>query len=102
MRNLFVLFILLLPACIKAQVKNDELLKNILMANPDSLLQAVLSQPETYRYQIIYTAINRDKNNNPSFKNYYLNVDPHRYFNPASVVKMPLAFLSLEKLNAMH
>lgn len=77
----------------KAQLKHDTLLKSILTSPPDSLLQAILSQPGTYRYQVIYTRIDRDKNNNPSFKNYYYNVDANRYFNPASVVKMPLAFL---------
>jgi hypothetical protein len=82
-----------------AQVKNDSLLIEILSRQPDSLLKAVLSHPQTYRYQIIYTQIDRDKNNNPTLKNYYYNVDANRYFNPASVVKMPLAFLSLEKLN---
>lgn len=102
MRKFLVWFVLLLPAGIKAQVKIDALLYNILESSPDSLSQAVLRQPDVYRYQIIYTQINRDKNNKPSFKNYYLNVDPHRYFNPASTVKMPLAFLSLEKLNTMH
>jgi hypothetical protein len=103
MRNHFLsLIIFLFPTAAAAQLKNDELLKNILMAEPDSLLQAVLSQPEIYRYQIIYTQINRDKNNKPSFKNYYYNVDPNRYFNPASVVKLPLAFLSLEKLNTIR
>ncbi|HUR65251.1 MAG TPA: serine hydrolase, partial [Chitinophagaceae bacterium] len=103
MRN-YILWIgvLLLPVTGNAQVKNDALLKKILTSVPDSLLQAVLDQPETFRYQVIYTRINRDKNNKPSFKNYYYNVDPHRYFNPASMVKMPLAFLSLEKLNDMH
>jgi len=38
----------------------------------------------------------------PLLKHYYYNVDAHRYFNPASMVKMPLAFLSLEKLNTLH
>jgi hypothetical protein len=103
MRNYFLPFIIFLfPVTIMAQVKNDALLKNILASAPDSLLQAIINQPETYRYQIIYTEINRDKNNVPSFKNYYLNVDPHRYFNPASVVKLPLAFLSLEKMNSLQ
>lgn len=83
-----------------SQPKNDAFLKDILAKQSDSLLDAVLSHPEIYRYQVIYTRINRDKNNTPSFKNYYCNVDAGRYFNPASVVKMPLAFLSLEKLNA--
>jgi hypothetical protein len=100
MRNA-LLFVLLFPVAMSAQLKNDAILKNILLANPDSLLQAVINQPDTYRYQIIYTQITRDKNNNPSFKNLYCNVDAQRYFNPASMVKMPLAFLSLEKLNTM-
>ena len=103
MRNsLCSLLILLSSLSGTGQSKTDELLKNILKANPDSLLQVVLNNPDVYRYQVIYTQIERDKNNNPSFRNYYYNVDPHRYFNPASVVKMPLAFLSLEKLNQMN
>src|SRR5690606_30748247 len=52
--------------------------------------------------QIIYTEINRDKNNKPSFKNYYFNHDPDLYFNPASTVKLPLAFMALEKLNTLR
>ena len=99
--HFFSLLLLFFPVIVSAQLKNDALLKNILMAEPDSLQQAVLNQPETFRYQVIYTQITRDKNNKPSFKNYYCNVDAQRYFNPASVVKMPLAFLSLEKLNTM-
>jgi hypothetical protein len=95
------LILFLLPFFTKAQVKTDALLKRTLTQTPDSLVRAVLEQPETFRYQMIYTQINRDKNNKPSFKNYYYNVDPHRYFNPASMVKMPLAFLSLEKLNVL-
>ncbi|MEO5563500.1 MAG: serine hydrolase [Chitinophagaceae bacterium] len=102
MRNYsLVCMIFLLPVVTIAQQKKDPLLENILGAEPDSLMQAVLSQPEVYKYQIIYTQINRDKNNIPSFKNYYYNVDRNRYFNPASTVKMPLAFLSLEKFNTI-
>jgi hypothetical protein len=102
MHNRFLFILLLISCAATAQVKNDKALKKILADNPDSLLQAVISQPDAYRYQIIYTRINRDKNNKPSFKNYYYNVDPHRYFNPASTVKLPLAFLSLEKLNRLQ
>jgi hypothetical protein len=61
-----------------------------------------LSNPEYYRLQVIYTQINRDKKNTPTFKNYYFNVDSLFYFNPASTVKLPLAALSLEKLNALN
>ena len=98
-RMMLLSYIFLISLNGVAQVKNDSLLINLLSGQTDSLLRDVLSKPETYRYQIIYKQINRDKNNKPVLKNYYYNVDAGRYFNPASVVKMPLAFLSLEKLN---
>jgi hypothetical protein len=65
-------------------------------------MQQVISQKDSFRVQIIYTQINRDKNNNASFKNYYFNADTNLYFNPASTVKLPLALLALEKLNNMQ
>lgn len=84
-----------------AQSKTDSLPVSILSANQHPIVKQVLQHPETYRYQIIYTQIKRDKRNHPSFKNYYYNYDPNLYFNPASMVKMPLAFLALEKLNTV-
>jgi hypothetical protein len=68
----------------------------------DSNAKSVLANPSIFRYQIIYTQINRDKNGVPHFTNYELNADSNQYFNPASMVKMPLAFLSLEKLNELN
>jgi hypothetical protein len=85
-----------------AQPTTDSLLRQILEGNKNSVFQQVLKDPQTYRLQIIYTQINRDKHNKPTFKNYYYNYDPDLYFNPASTVKLPLALLSLEKLNKMH
>ncbi len=84
-----------------AQPKTDVFLQQLLLRNKDSIVQMVLQHPKIYRYQIIYTQINRDKNNHPIAKNYYLNVDSLLYFNPASTVKLPLAFLSLEKLQTL-
>ena len=85
-----------------SQPGTSRLLKDMLLAQPDTLLQKVLLHPGIYRFQIIYTQINRGKHNKPAFKNYYYNVDANLYFNPASTVKMPLAFLALEKLNKMN
>ncbi len=82
--------------------QQNELIQNILGSIKDSTTKAVLANPSTFRYQIIYTQINRDKNGIPRFTNYKLNVDPNQYFNPASMVKMPLAFLSLEKLHELN
>jgi hypothetical protein len=95
-------FLLVFAVSVNAQPKTDALLQRILLNNKDTIFQKVLSNPTYYRLQIIYTQINRDKNNNPSFKNYYFNVDSMLYYNPASTVKLPLAILSLQKLNELH
>ncbi|HRP57419.1 hypothetical protein [Agriterribacter sp.] len=85
-----------------AQVKTDAWLWQLLHDNASGPLLHILNNPDSFRYQLIYTQINRDKNNKPSFGHHYLHVDKDRYFNPASTVKMPLAFLALEKLNTMN
>jgi len=84
-----------------AQSVTDKLLTDIFSSVNDPLFQSVIRHPEKYRFQIIYTQINRDKKNIPFFTNYYFNYDSLQYFNPASTVKMPLAFLSLEKLDQL-
>ncbi len=102
MRRFTIIFILF--ACSltsSAQSRTDKLLLDLFSTNKDSLFKSVIWNQDTFRYQIIYTQINRDKNNNPSFTNYYFNYDSLQYFNPASTVKMPLAFLALEKLNTL-
>lgn len=101
MKKIFLFIFITVSYTLHAQHKTDAQLQNILSKNTDSLFQAVLSHPDEYRLQIIYTQINRDKKNKPSFTNYYFNVDPLFYFNPASTVKLPLAALSLEKMNEM-
>jgi hypothetical protein len=85
-----------------AQPKTDAVLESVLNNNNNSVFSEVLKHADKYKCQIIYTQINRDKHNKTSFKNYYYNCDPNLYFNPASTVKLPLALLSLEKLNTIH
>ena len=84
-----------------AQSKTDEFLKELLESNASPLLKNILAKPDSFRYQIIYTQINRDKKGTAQFRNYYFRFDPEEYFNPASTVKMPLAFLALEKANEL-
>ncbi len=85
-----------------AQSRTDMVLSTILQQNNNALLHYVIKEKDSFRLQIIYTRIDRDKNNTPSFKNYYFNTDTNLYFNPASTVKLPLALLSLEKLHQMN
>src|SRR5438067_2029379 len=102
MKRTIVLFCLLGLSGIAHSQKTDSFLVSLLKGAHKPALDKVMSDPATYRVQIIYTRIDRDKHNKPSFTNYYFNFDPQLYFNPASTVKLPLAFLSLEKLNDLH
>lgn len=98
---LFLLTIRLFSENVDAQAKTDSFFSTVFASNHNPVFQKVLQHPDTYRCQIIYTQINRDKNNVPRFTSYYYNYDPNLYFNPASMVKLPLALLALEKLNKM-
>ncbi|SIN98762.1 Beta-lactamase enzyme family protein [Chitinophaga niabensis] len=94
--------------CQTSRTINSAAMHNLTSAYLDTLLQArsarlgpVMNNPEEYRLQIIYTQINRKAGNQPVFTDYYYHVSPDRYFYPASTVKMPAAFLALEKLNRL-
>jgi len=102
MKYCCLIFCLLYNTNIVAQPKTDTLLQNMLLGNSNPIMQKVLKEKDSFRLQVIYTQINRDRRNKPSFKNYYFNTDTNLYFNPASTVKLPLAILALEKLNNMH
>lgn len=101
-KSLFYIILLLL---VKANPINAQWLapfNTILPTIQDSTTKKVLANPNTYRFQLVYTKIDRDQNGVPHFTNYTLHADAENYFNPASMVKMPLAFLAMEKLNELN
>ncbi|WP_461052546.1 serine hydrolase [Spirosoma arcticum] len=83
-----------------AQPKTDKLLRDLLKKSPE-LFGPILRDPAKYDVQVLYTQINRDPQNRPSFKTYRYRVDKNRYFYPASTVKLPAVLLALEKLNEL-
>lgn len=97
----FLLFVFI-TVTMQAQTKNDDFLEKLLRSKGSPFLHSVLNNPDSFQYQIIYTEINRNEQQKPAFTNYYLNVDRTRYFNPASTVKMPVAFAALEKINSLE
>ncbi|HVY74157.1 MAG TPA: serine hydrolase [Puia sp.] len=102
MRRLALLFVMLVSGFFaSAQLKTDLFLKQILESGPDTLMQRMLKNKDKYRIQIIYTQIDRDAKNRPSFRNFYFNAGDSLYYYPASTVKLPLAALCLEKLHKM-
>jgi hypothetical protein len=76
----------------------DIFLDSLLKKN--AALAKMLQQKKELNIQIVYTKIDRDENNKPSFTDYTYNLS-NQYFYPASTVKMPVAFLALEKLNEL-
>jgi hypothetical protein len=78
---------------------DSRLLDSLLHTSP--ALAQVLNHPATYQLQIIYTQINRDVQNVPHFTQHTYHLNPRQYFNPASLVKLPVALLALEKLHTL-
>ena len=100
---LYLIFFIFLSSCMKNNkeiMEDKDLLENLMKSEPEKFAE-ILQNRDKYETQIIYTQINRDSNNVPSFKSFYYNFDHDRYFYPASTVKMPAAFLALEKLNEL-
>jgi hypothetical protein len=100
-----ILFSLLIVFCsgttVAAQSKPDTIfLENLLKQHPQ-WFQHLLDYPDSFNVQIVYTRIDRDKKNKPHFTEYQYRLNKDHYFYPASTVKMPAAFLALEKLNRL-
>jgi hypothetical protein len=65
------------------------------------LLVDVFNEAEKYELQVRYVKIDRDEKGHPTLTPYEFRVDSSTYYYPASTVKMPVAFLALEKLNRL-
>ena len=80
--------------------RTDSFMADLLKKYPQ-YFDNILKNRKAWNVQIIYTQISRNKSNNPSFEDYYINVDSTKYYYPASTVKLPIALLALQKLNEL-
>jgi hypothetical protein len=95
------LIILLLTSTITmAQPTDTTFLEKLMKTKPEQFLK-LLNHPEKNQIQVLYTAIKRDKHNNATFKLYSYNLDDHRYFYPASTVKLAGVIFAIEKINTL-
>lgn len=92
------LLLLLAASCQGEQAVPDPL-KGIL-ASDDPAIARVMAAPEAHEVQIRYTRILRE-GDSVRFTDYDYRVAAGRYFYPASMVKFPIAVLTLEKLNSL-
>lgn len=79
-------------------IAQTNLIENLMKARP-YWFGKVLKNPAKYEVQILYTQINRDKKNKPVYKDFSYRLNPRAYLNPASVVKLPLSLLAMEKMH---
>jgi hypothetical protein len=83
-----------------AQQTDTTFIKQLLESKPE-LFSGVLNHPNKNEVQVMYTQVNRDQNNKPSFKTFSYRVDPRHYFYPASTVKLAAVIFALEKINEL-
>ncbi|WP_113661165.1 serine hydrolase [Pedobacter nanyangensis] len=92
--------LLLISSSTMAQQIDTVFLKQLLTSKPE-LFSGVLNHPNKNEVQVMYTQVNRDKNNKPSFKTFGYRVNPKHYFYPASTVKLAAVIFALEKINEL-
>jgi hypothetical protein len=77
----------------------DNFIADLLHSHP-TYFDSLLKNQDEYGIQIIYTRIDRKRNNKPKLTDHVFNLSD-KYFYPASTVKLPLALLALQKLNRL-
>ena len=80
---------------------NGGFLEELLKTHPKYFDLALKNRKE-WNVQVIYTRIDRDMKGSPVLEPFEFNVDPSRYFYPASAVKLPVALLALQRLNELR
>lgn len=95
MRWGFLISILLLLSC----TEEKEIFETI--RNQSEIVDKFLQEKDKYEVQILYTQIDRDEHQNPKITSHTFNYDSTQYFYPASTVKMPVAFLALQRMNEL-
>jgi hypothetical protein len=100
MKQLSLLFFIFINLNVMAQDTDTVYIENLMLKHAD-LFAGILDHPQKNQVQVLYTQIERDSRNKPSFKTFSYNLDDHRYFYPASTVKLAAVIFALEKLNAL-
>ena len=98
MRNIFLLFISLfvLHGCyfssdpIKSAIKEDEFVRKI------------IRDKDNYEIQILYTEVSKNNLGQTEFKDFQFQLNDEKYFYPASTIKLPIAIMTLSKINELR
>lgn len=100
MKYIFLLAFSVMSLSTMAQQTDTVFLKKLMQAKPE-FFSNILNRPDHNQVQILYTQVNRDMKNKPSFKSCSYNLNPQHYFYPASTVKLAAVIFALEKVNRL-
>jgi len=81
----------------QAQASLQNIISELEQEFPD-----IINNPDKYELQVRYTQVDLDKEGKHIFQNHDFFIDPVHYFYPASMVKLPVAVLALEKLELIQ
>jgi hypothetical protein len=88
-------------SCLPKKFSKDNLINDLLHGKAN-VFNNILSNPKKYEIQIIYTQINHTEKGEIELVQHQYQLNPKQYFYPASLVKLPLSALALEKCNQLH
>ena len=99
MKKLWFLIILVSFSCNEEKIYDPlaEILQSELPA-----IKKIVKNTKKYEVQIIYTQIDKGVDGKIKFKDYTFHLNNHNYFYPASTVKLPVAVLALEFIDAFE
>ena len=100
MKYIFLLAFSVMSLSTMAQQTDTVFLKKLMQAKPE-FFSNILNRPDHNQVQILYTQVNRDMKNKPSFKSYSYNLNTQHYFYPASTQKLAAVIFALEKVNRL-
>lgn len=84
----------------KDSSRTDLFLEQLLQRYPQ-YFDTVLANRKAYNVQVIYTTVDRGANGIAALRHYYFNVNAGHYFYPGTAAALPLAILSLQKLEEL-
>lgn len=95
--SLCILTILL----VSCQDKREKTIFDTIFQDSSKLFQSVIKDKDEYEVQILFSPIQRI-NDSIVIEDHFFNYRPGEYFYPASTVKMPVAFMALQKLEELR
>lgn len=94
-------FIFFLLAFLVLQCKPDPSVLEKVMSSQDPAIERVRNQLKKHEVQIILTELKNQEGGQPEFVTSSFQLDEQAYFYPASTAKLPIAALTLQRLNEL-